>query len=70
MTALDKMTDEQFERHALGILGRELGPAGLARFLRLHRSGPGDYTEDRARWQTGQTVDSILESIERRRTAG
>ena len=34
------MTDEQFERHALEVLRRELGVEGLARFLRLHRSGP------------------------------
>jgi hypothetical protein len=25
MIAIDKMTDEQFERHALGVLKRELG---------------------------------------------
>lgn len=69
MTALDKMTDEQFERHALDILRRELGAAGFARYLRLHRSGLGDYTRDRAQWLGGQTVESIAESIERRRTA-
>jgi hypothetical protein len=40
------MTDEPFERHALEVLGRELGVDGLARFLRLYRSGPGDYTRE------------------------
>lgn len=44
MSSLDTMTDEQFERHALEVLGRELGADGLARFLRLNRSGLGDYT--------------------------
>ena len=38
MIALDKMTDHQFERHALDVLKRALGPDGLARFLRMHRS--------------------------------
>ena len=28
-------------------LGGELGPEGLARFLRLYSSGSGDYTRDR-----------------------
>jgi len=37
------MSDENFERHALAILQRELGLDGLARFLRLYRSGSGDY---------------------------
>lgn len=31
-------------RHALGFWVRELGPDGVARFLRLNRSGIGDYT--------------------------
>ena len=63
MIALDKMTDQQFERHALDVLKRELGPDGLARFLRLHRSGGGDYTQDRVGWQRDLTVDEIVESI-------
>ena len=43
---LEKMSDEDFERHALAILRRELGLDGLARFLRLYRSGSGDYTRN------------------------
>ena len=66
MIALDKMTDQQFERHALDVLKRELGPDGLARFLRLHRSGSGDYTRDRMGWQKDLTVDEIVESIRQR----
>jgi hypothetical protein len=69
MSALDAMTDEQFERHALEILARELGAAGLARFLRLHQAGPGDYTTDRRQWQNHLTVDAIVESIKGRRPA-
>jgi hypothetical protein len=68
MIALDKLTDEQFERHALEVLQRELGADGLARFLRLHRSGAGDYTQDRIEWQKDLTIDSILESIRHRRS--
>jgi hypothetical protein len=67
MTPLDKLTDEEFERRALDVLRRELGVDGLARFLRLHRSGPGDYTTDRGQWQKDMTVDEIVESIRRRR---
>lgn len=69
MTSLDTMTDEQFERHALDVLKRELGVDGLARFLRLHRSGSGDYTKDRMQWQGDLTVDQVLDSINRRRRA-
>ena len=64
----EKMTDEQFERHALEVLRRELGLDGLARFLRLNRSGSSDYTKDRAEWQKDLTVDQIVETIRQRRT--
>ena len=70
MIALDKMTDEQFERHALDVLQRELGVDGLARFLRLYRSGAGDYTTDRIEWQKDMTVDEIVDSIRRGRALG
>jgi len=59
----EQMTDEQFERHALEILGRELGVGGLARFLRIYRSGTGDYTAERHQWLSGLTVDDIAREL-------
>ena len=67
MIAIDHLTDEQFERHALDLLKREFGADGLARFLRLNRSGPGDYTRDRDEWHKDLTLDQILESIRKHR---
>lgn len=67
MIRIDQLTDEQFERHALALLQRELGPDGLARFLRLNRSGAGDYTRDREQWQKDLTLDQILKSIREHR---
>jgi hypothetical protein len=68
MMAFDKLTDEQFERHALDVLKRELGADGLARFLRLNRSGPGDYTRDRDEWRKDLTLDQVLQSIREHRS--
>ena len=65
MPSVEQMTDEQFERYALEILQRELGSDGLARFLRLNRSGKGDYTRDRRQWQKNLTVDEIVASLNR-----
>jgi hypothetical protein len=50
---IDRMTDEDFERHALAILQRELGLDGLARFLRLNSAASGDYTRSAqvAQWR-------------------
>jgi hypothetical protein len=65
MIAIDQMTDEQFERHALELLRRELGMSGLVRFLRLYLSGPGDYTIDRLDWQKDLTIDEVVQSVRR-----
>lgn len=60
---LEQMTDEQFEKHALDILHRELGVYGLARFLRVYRAASGDYTQDRHQWLTGATVQDIVAEL-------
>jgi hypothetical protein len=66
MIPLEQMTDEDFERHALAVLQRELGLDGFARFLRVYRSGTGDYTRDRHRWLQGATIQEIMTEVERR----
>ncbi len=63
-----RSTDEQFERHALEVLQGELGVDGLARFLRLDRSGSGDCTKDRMQWQKDLTAEQIVDSIKHRRS--
>lgn len=65
MIPLEKMTDEEFERHALAVLQREFGLDRLARFLRVYRAGTGDYTRDRRRWLEGVTIQEIMAEVER-----
>jgi hypothetical protein len=67
MIAIENMTDGEFESVAFDLLRRELGVDGLARFLRLHRSGSGDYTTDRQNWQRDLFVDDVVDSIRNRR---
>ena len=66
MTPPEKMSDEDFERHALAMLQRELGLDGLTRFLGLYRAGTGDYTRDRHNWLEGATIDEIMTPVNRR----
>jgi hypothetical protein len=66
MTTTEKMSDADFELHALDILHRELGLGGLARFLRVYRAGSGDYTRDRHLWLEGATVEEIMAEVKRR----
>ena len=63
MTSVEYMTDERFERYTLEVLQRELGADGFARYLRLNRSGKGDYTRDRRQWQKNLTVTEIVASL-------
>jgi len=63
-----EMTDQEFQHHALSILQRELGAEGFARFLRLYRSGHGDYTTQRHQLLAGVTLDEIIEQIRSHRT--
>lgn len=60
---VQQMTDLEFQRHALSILQRELGAEGFARFLRVYRSGHGDYTKERDRILKGATIDDIVEQV-------
>jgi hypothetical protein len=66
ITRFENMSDQDFERYALAILHRELGLDGLARFLRLYRSGAGDYTRDRHRWLDGATIQEVMAEVDRR----
>ena len=65
MTPPDQMTDEDFERHALELLKRELGIDGLIRFIRLNLAGKSDYTRDRLEWQKDWTVEGIVASLKK-----
>ena len=69
MISLESMTDEDFDRHTFAILRRELGLDGLARFLRLNRSGTGDYTRDRHQWLDGITIDDVMGELENRQSS-
>ena len=66
MIPVENMSDDEFERHALAVLQRELGVDGLGRFLRIYRAGTGDYTRDRHRWLEGATIQEIIAEVERR----
>jgi hypothetical protein len=57
------MTDEEFNRRAPELLRREPGADGLAQFLRLSRSGSGDYTGGQDRLLRKLSLDDLLQSI-------
>ena len=65
------MTLEQIRAKGLHALVEELGTVGAVRFLQSIEIGRGDYTRDRHRRITKQSVQSLVKQIEvrRKRTA-
>lgn len=61
---MSEMTDEQFEEQTFALIVREFGLGGLARFIRLHRSGSGDYTAERHQWQAGLTLEDVMRDLD------
>lgn len=51
----------------LRALAEALGPVGMAYFLQQFDRGSGDYTQDRACWLEGLTVEEVVKEIERER---
>jgi hypothetical protein len=54
-----KLTPEQIRRKGLAALRRELGKAGMIRFLQQFETGSGNYARQRHAWVDGTSLDDI-----------
>ena len=63
------MTNDLKELRERGFdaLTKELGPSGMAIFVRQFEKGDGDYTEERARLQKDLSIDDIVSRIKKRK---
>jgi hypothetical protein len=61
-------TGEQIRIRGLAALRRELGRAGLVRFLQHFEAGEGDYTSQRSEVLADLTVDELRQLVARRDT--
>ena len=66
MATLD-LTDEQIRIRGLEALHRELGPAGVIRFLRQFELGCGDYSTERHQWLDEQSLESLVDELKQNR---
>ena len=53
------MTTEQIRERGLAALRKELGSAGLIRFLKHFQLNRGDYTEDRRQSLAGLSIEEL-----------
>ena len=60
----------ELRNRGLEALVRELGVANAVRFLHLHGTGSGDYTQDREKWLAGLTIEQVEEEIRRMKLRG
>ena len=54
-----KLTLDQIRRKGLAALHRELGKAGMIRFLQQFELGSGDYARERHAWVDQTSLDDI-----------
>ena len=67
MISMHDMTDEEVRIRGLEAVRRELGTAGLFRFLRQFGLCQGDYSVERHQWMETLSLRQILDQIERAR---
>jgi hypothetical protein len=61
------LTGEQIRVRGLAALRRELGRAGLVRFLQHFEAGSGDYTREREQNLSDLTMDDLRRRVARRK---
>ena len=54
-------------KRGFDVLTRELGPSGMALFIRQFDNGSGNYTEEREDLLKDVTLDDIVASIKKRK---
>jgi hypothetical protein len=54
-----RLTLDQIRRKGLAALRRELGKAGMIRFLQQFATGSGDYARERHAWVDQTSLDDI-----------
>jgi hypothetical protein len=60
-------TLDDIRRRGLEALRRELGPAGMIRFLQQFETGTGDYARERHAWVDQTSLADILAAAGRKR---
>lgn len=61
------MTPAQIRLAGLAALERELGPVGMVRFLQQFEAGYGDYTKERHQWLDQWDMDTLVETLRKRK---
>ena len=58
-----KMSPEEIRAAGMRAIARDLGPAGLVRFLQQFETGSGDYSADRHEWLPTSNAAEISQRV-------
>ena len=61
---LSQMSDMDFYKLGLNAISDQMGPSGMARFIRIRRPGTYDYTAERHKWLDKLDRSTILKGIQ------
>ena len=64
--AIDYRNPAVIRKLGIDALTKELGPVGMAYFIRQYDRGEGNYTEEREALLADDTMDDIMREVERR----
>jgi hypothetical protein len=62
-------TLDEIRRRGLGALRRELGRAGMIRFLQQFDRGAGDYAKERHAWVDRMSLDALVGTTRKKASA-
>jgi hypothetical protein len=63
-TAMDYRNPNTIRKLGIKALSKELGPVGMARFIRQYDNGEGDYTAEREELLAGITMEDIQKELD------
>lgn len=69
MINIQTMTPQQIREAGMEVLSRELGVAGMIRFMQQFEMGRGDYSQDRHQWLDKYSVDDIANLLHEKKVA-
>jgi hypothetical protein len=62
-----QITPEEIRAKSLAALKRELGVAGMVRFMQQFDRGTGDWAAERHKWLDGLTMDELRKQLPKQR---
>jgi len=62
--AIDYSNPVMLRKAGVVALAKELGPLGMALFLRQFETGYGDYTEERDEWLSKLSLEQIVDALD------